>query len=60
MMIFSEGDSDGCVRGKRYMYTPSDQGKFFKLLDVDSVLDVQVCISYFLTELYIGCLWKES
>ncbi|KAK3085709.1 hypothetical protein FSP39_007626 [Pinctada imbricata] len=35
------GDTDGVLKGKRYMYTPSDQGKFFKLLDVNSILDVK-------------------
>ncbi|XP_069113570.1 putative leucine-rich repeat-containing protein DDB_G0290503 isoform X2 [Argopecten irradians] len=35
------GETDGMYKGKRYMYTPFDQGKFFKLLDATSVLDVE-------------------
>lgn len=34
-----DGDTDGTHKGKRYMYTPSDLGKFFKLIDLTSVLD---------------------
>ncbi|XP_063440674.1 uncharacterized protein LOC134721523 isoform X2 [Mytilus trossulus] len=35
------GSTDGMYNGKRYMYTPPDLGKFFKLCDVTSVLNVQ-------------------
>lgn len=37
----SDGNTDGMYNGKRYMYTPPDLGKFFKLCDVTSVLNVQ-------------------
>ncbi|XP_048751898.1 reticulocyte-binding protein homolog 2a-like isoform X3 [Ostrea edulis] len=36
-----DGDTDGTHKGKRYMYTPSDLGKFFKLIDLTSVLDTK-------------------
>ncbi|XP_060084745.1 uncharacterized protein LOC132564011 [Ylistrum balloti] len=35
------GETDGMYKGKRYMYTQYDEGKFFKLLDATSVLDVE-------------------
>ncbi|KAL3860327.1 hypothetical protein ACJMK2_010466 [Sinanodonta woodiana] len=35
------GDTDGRYKGKRLMYTPSDQGKFFRITDVTSVMDVR-------------------
>ncbi|XP_052233513.1 neurofilament light polypeptide-like isoform X3 [Dreissena polymorpha] len=33
------GDTDGMYKGKRLMYTPADQGKFYKLRDITSVLN---------------------
>ncbi|XP_021352483.1 coiled-coil domain-containing protein 186-like, partial [Mizuhopecten yessoensis] len=35
------GETDGMYKGMRYMYTPFDQGKFFKLLDATSVLNIE-------------------
>ncbi|GFR64184.1 myosin-7B-like [Elysia marginata] len=34
------GESDGTFKGKRYMFTPPDHARFFKIRDLDSVLDV--------------------
>lgn len=42
VLYFVDGDTDGTHKGKRYMYTPSDLGKFFKLIDLTSVLDPKV------------------
>ena len=44
LLIFCSlaGTTDGMYNGKRYMYTPPDLGKFFRLCDVTSVLNVQV------------------
>lgn len=42
MLCILDGDTDGTHKGKRYMYTPSDLGKFFKLIDLTSVLDPKV------------------
>ncbi|CAL1540711.1 unnamed protein product [Lymnaea stagnalis] len=36
------GDSDGVYKGMRYLFTPPEQAKFFKIRDLDSVLDVSV------------------
>ncbi|KAL4235198.1 hypothetical protein ACF0H5_006836 [Mactra antiquata] len=35
------GDTDGTYKGKRLMYTPLDQGKFFKIRDLTSVLNIK-------------------
>ncbi|XP_041376649.1 nuclease SbcCD subunit C-like [Gigantopelta aegis] len=35
------GDSDGVFKGKRYMFTPPEHGKFFKIRDVTAMLDIQ-------------------
>ena len=40
--FYSVGDTDGTYKGKRLMYTPSDQGKFYKLRELTSVLNVKV------------------
>lgn len=42
--IIVVGDTDGSYKGKRLMYTPFDQGKFFKIRDLTSVLNVKVHI----------------
>lgn len=42
VLYIVDGDTDGTHKGKRYMYTPSDLGKFFKLIDLTSVLDPKV------------------
>lgn len=42
VLCILDGDTDGTHKGKRYMYTPSDLGKFFKLIDLTSVLDPKV------------------
>ncbi|RUS80818.1 hypothetical protein EGW08_011439 [Elysia chlorotica] len=34
------GESDGTFKGKRYMFTPPSHARFFKIRDLDSVLDV--------------------
>lgn len=41
-MLFSAGDTDGTYKGKRYMFTPEDHGKFVKLKELRSILDIQV------------------
>ncbi|KAK6186427.1 hypothetical protein SNE40_008465 [Patella caerulea] len=35
----SIGDTDGTVNGKSFMYTPLNQGKYFKIQDISSVFD---------------------
>lgn len=35
------GDTDGTYKGKRLMYTPADQGKFYRLRELTSVLNVK-------------------
>ena len=40
--LFAVGDTDGSYKGKRYMYVPSDQGKFYKAREITSVLNVKV------------------
>ncbi|KAL5021107.1 hypothetical protein ScPMuIL_000262, partial [Solemya velum] len=36
------GDTDGMYNGKQYMYTASKQGKFFRVKNISSVLDVKI------------------
>ena len=40
--LVSVGEKDGVYRGKRYMFTPQNHAKFFKIRDVTSILDVKV------------------
>ncbi|XP_067652519.1 CAP-Gly domain-containing linker protein 1-like [Haliotis asinina] len=35
------GDSDGTYKGKRYMFTPAEHGKFVKMRDITLILNVQ-------------------
>ncbi|XP_046573292.1 uncharacterized protein LOC124281313 [Haliotis rubra] len=35
------GDSDGTHKGKRYMFTPAEHGKFVKMRDITLILNVQ-------------------
>lgn len=35
------GEKDGVYKGKRYMFTPQEHAKFFKIRDVTSILDVR-------------------
>ncbi|XP_071088725.1 calcium-binding and coiled-coil domain-containing protein 1-like [Haliotis cracherodii] len=35
------GDSDGTYKGKRYMFTPAEHGKFIKMRDISLILNVQ-------------------
>ncbi|XP_076449834.1 uncharacterized protein LOC143286125 isoform X2 [Babylonia areolata] len=35
------GENDGVYKGKRYMFTPQNHAKFFKIRDVTSILDVK-------------------
>ena len=64
--IFTDGDTDGTHKGKRYMYTPSDLGKFFKLIDLTSVLDPKVNDLPFKAFIYVQfanwyvCFWNTE
>lgn len=40
--FISAGDTDGKYKGKRFMFTPKDHGKFVKIRDLESVLDITV------------------
>ncbi|KAK7114160.1 myosin heavy chain, clone 203-like isoform X2 [Littorina saxatilis] len=35
------GEKDGVYKGKRYMFTPNNHAKFFKIRDVNTILDVK-------------------
>ncbi|XP_052815456.1 uncharacterized protein LOC128242367 isoform X3 [Mya arenaria] len=48
------GDTDGTYKGRRLMYTPGDQGKFYKLRDLTSVLNVKTG-RYVPMKRLIGC-----
>ncbi|XP_053402522.1 uncharacterized protein LOC123548303 isoform X3 [Mercenaria mercenaria] len=54
------GDTDGTYRGKRLMYTPADQGKFFKLRELTSVLNVKTGRYIPIQRLIIHSLHKRS
>ncbi|XP_060567534.1 uncharacterized protein LOC132726265 isoform X2 [Ruditapes philippinarum] len=54
------GDTDGTYKGKRLMYTPSDQGKFFKLRELTSVLNVKTGRYIPVQRLIIHSLHKRS
>ena len=45
VLLFPDGDSDGMFKGKRYMFTPPEHGKFFKIRDVTTMLNIQVSAS---------------
>ncbi|XP_050398980.2 chromosome partition protein Smc isoform X2 [Patella vulgata] len=46
----SIGDTEGTVNGKSFMYTPLNQGKYFKIQDISSVFDKKTG-SYISTEI---------
>ncbi|KAK3603789.1 hypothetical protein CHS0354_042790 [Potamilus streckersoni] len=54
------GDTDGRYKGKRLMYTPSDQGKFFRITDVTSVMDVKTGRYVPVKKLMVKFIYKSS
>ena len=42
IIILSDGDSDGTYQGRRYLFAPTDQAKFFKVRSLDCVFDIEV------------------
>lgn len=41
-MTVAVGENDGTFKGRRYMFTPHNHAKFFRVRDLTSVLDVKV------------------